>query len=729
MSSNYFDLNVQEIRRPECSYQLKVRWFTTVREVKELLHHVTKYPTVNMQLFHASSSMVLSNKITFRDLGIGHDSNCTLMLSLQYTTSDQSLVQPISNMNLDAPCKDLIRQVRSGFNSSCGPSKTDVLDCTGGVYFLRTNNGSIAAVFKPRDEEQGMPNNPKGHAGDGKVGLREHFRPGRGFVREVAAYVMDYNGFCGVPPTTIVHCEHPAFNYPRRNSLQRTYPKLGSLQKFVRSTDIFEDIGLSLISDFELQKIALLDMRILNCDRNSTNILASRKIGNLHRTRRNSRSESLTSLTEDSNDEYDLDQFLDEEPLIGSRSCDNDLYQLIPIDHGYCFPSKLMIEDIDWVWFDSPQIKKPVHQQIVEYITALDIEELIDSLTSQISIPQESLLLIRIVHYLLVEGVSMGLSLHEIAKIIARTEYGVPAALEKALADSEEIAYRAMELRNSYYCSSVSVSDVSSPRLMGKSTLVCNTTMPNTRKDTSLFSPNQSSSQLFVDGAGDSQGRVNTTTFFSSFQSNDHKFIARTVSESSGSPNSSVPSDYFMQDLDDPHSPSKREQLSLNQYQAESVPTYPLSGVPKPTKRDINEQQPFSTLEVATTEWINFDKQPKFNARDRAFSCYTSEEENDSGGESLACSPSDCSMLDFFKSGMQGMPLACVPRVVSFGAFESPSIYDVSDDKSDRQFMRLKKEKRKLLAKTSEFRDLKLKFAYEGIDKMLHKFRDRAHQS
>jgi len=81
-----------------------------------------------------------------------------------------------------------------------------------------------------------------------------------------------------VPATTIVHCEHDVFNYARKyNGGKGMYPKLGSLQEFVPANDTFEDISPSLVSVLELQKIALLDLRLLNSDRNSSNILAIRK--------------------------------------------------------------------------------------------------------------------------------------------------------------------------------------------------------------------------------------------------------------------------------------------------------------------------------------------------------------------------------------------------------------------------------------------------------------------
>lgn len=346
--------------------------------------------------------------------------------------------------------------------------------------------------------------------------------------------------------------------------------------------------------------------------------------------------------------------------------------------------------------------------------------------TSQISIPQESLFLIRTVHYLLLKGIESGLSLRDIAEMIARTDYGLPSPLEKAIADGEEIAYRAMEARNSFHHSTTSFNDVSSPRLLAQSPLVNNIpkAVPMTRKDTNLTClQGQSRLDLRLDDIDVASSVVHPSiATFSSFQSNDSAFVTRTVSEISSSPNSMGPADYFMQDLEDPSSPLKTICQQPDLHHFAEIDAYPFkkhNEITDTTKTQLQKDVPaFTSLEVPTTELINFDK-PKVSNRDRAFSCYTSEEENDSGGESLACSPSDGSMLDYVKSTLQGMPLASFPRVVSFGAFESPSLYDV-DDKADRHFLRLRKERRKQMAKSEEFRCLKLKFAYEGLDKILH---------
>jgi len=50
-------------------------------------------------------------------------------------------------------------------------------------------------------------------------------------------------------------------------------PKVGSLQSFVKSEGPIENFSPSLFSEDEIHKIAVLDLRILNLDRNTENIL------------------------------------------------------------------------------------------------------------------------------------------------------------------------------------------------------------------------------------------------------------------------------------------------------------------------------------------------------------------------------------------------------------------------------------------------------------------------
>eukprot|EP01038_Epipyxis_sp_PR26KG_P013576 gene13576-18219_t len=363
------------------------------------------------------------------------------------------------------PVKILLQDVRQGLQQGQIPSKTDMLDCTGGVYFMKSVTGGFAGVFKPADEEQGMPNNPKGHAGDGAHGLRPFLKPGYGYMRETAAYLLDEKHFCSVPTTGIVRYGHPSFHY--QGYVKRVFPKIGSVQRYIRASDTFEDISPSLISTFELQKIALLDIRYLNCDRNASNILAIRNSESYtagSRKRRDSRSGSMGSYSTDpQEDEMEFNPFYEDISPRGTY------FELIPIDHGYCFPSKLQISEFDWAWLDCAQISQKVDPEIKKYIESLDIDALLAKLPQhEVVLPAESIFLVKVVHKLLVEGIANGLTLRDIALMIVRVNDDEPSPLEVFLENAEENAYRSFEFHNSR--SNSKTSNVLNDYIHGKST-------------------------------------------------------------------------------------------------------------------------------------------------------------------------------------------------------------------------------------------------------------------
>lgn len=65
------------------------------------------------------------------------------------------------------------------------------------------------------------------------------------------------------------------------NCLNENYDKfmkIGSLQQFVKSKGPIENFSCNLFEKDEIHKIAVLDLRILNLDRNECNILVQQKI-------------------------------------------------------------------------------------------------------------------------------------------------------------------------------------------------------------------------------------------------------------------------------------------------------------------------------------------------------------------------------------------------------------------------------------------------------------------
>lgn len=423
--------------------RLVCRWYSTIRDIKQQINSITKQPHSRLHLFHSSRPYELTNSTTLHDLGI-EGAGYSMKLAVDYEIDQKFTLEVASGLLLDEDCRDMLQEVRIGLDRNRIPGKTDVLDSTGGVYFMRSHSGAKAAVFKPRDEEQGMEGNAKGYTSPaGQVGLRPYFKPGYGCLREVAAYLFDVDNFCSVPCTTLVHCEHPVFNYPRgrMGGKVKLFPKLGSLQKFIHG-ESFEDIGASKLSDLEVQKIALFDLRVLNGDRNANNILAVRKLPSAPATRRNSDAglpEDLLHLTDDEFDPYDTHL-----NVLGGID-----FQLIPIDHGYAFPPKLTIYDYDWTWLNYPQIGREVVPEIREYMDGLDIDGVLNTLRENVpEISEDTLFLLRVSHLLIKEGIAAGLNLKDIASLVARLDEDEPSKLEQALRTAEDNATSNMLVRS-----------------------------------------------------------------------------------------------------------------------------------------------------------------------------------------------------------------------------------------------------------------------------------------
>lgn len=93
-----------------------------------------------------------------------------------------------------------IAEVEKGFSKGYCPKLTD--DGTSGCYMLRGKDRKPVAVFKPIDEEQFAPNNPRDFRGPfGSHTFRPGVISGESTTREIAAYLLDHGNFSGVPMT------------------------------------------------------------------------------------------------------------------------------------------------------------------------------------------------------------------------------------------------------------------------------------------------------------------------------------------------------------------------------------------------------------------------------------------------------------------------------------------------------------------------------------------------
>jgi Phosphatidylinositol 3- and 4-kinase len=332
---------------------ISVRSWSTIKDVKGVVQQVIQVPPGAQRLYFGpllTSGGELPNHRTLHDAGI-YRSGETLLLDIKQSVSSDSSSAfnstyalrsaqgndvCISSSMMDSTprrLRSMVQDARRGFAVGLKPEL--VLDGSGGTYFLHDVRKNKIAVFKPADEEPYAENNPRGYLCQPgqKMSLREGIAPGEACIREVAAYLLDHDGFSGVPMTTLAEARHPALNTngarlkvseggasigshsiaPNSPVKSASVRKAGSFQEFVRSDCTMDDLSPSMIGAEEVHKIAILDIRIMNADRNAANLLCRRR--------------------------------------------EDDSIELVPIDHGYCLRSVCDSSWMDWCWLDWPQLK------------------------------------------------------------------------------------------------------------------------------------------------------------------------------------------------------------------------------------------------------------------------------------------------------------------------------------------------------------------------------------
>lgn len=278
---------------------------------------------------------------------------------------------------------------------------------TGGSYFLSNASGRNVAVFKPQDEEPGAVFNPRGHSGSGDAAgsaLRRGVRPGEGALREVAAFLLDRAHFAGVPPTALVSCQPQTLDAAvaaaggppaAADGALAVGVKVGSLQQFVHADSDCEDRGPAPFPVQEVHKIAQLDLRLANTDRNGGNILA--------------------------------------------RCKTDGSWQLIPIDHGYTLPSTFA--DVSFEWLYWPQARAPFSAATRAYIAGLSSEADLATLAAHhLRLSPESERVFKASTMLLQKGAARGLSPYAIGLIMCREEETVRSPMEGIHANALQLA-------------------------------------------------------------------------------------------------------------------------------------------------------------------------------------------------------------------------------------------------------------------------------------------------
>ena len=240
---------------------------------------------------------------------------------------------------------------------------------------MQTGQGHSIAVAKPVDEEPLAYNNPKGSGSGlmvGQPGLKRSIRVGESGIREVAAYLLDHQGFSSVPPTALVRISHVPFHGNDGEAV-------ASLQRYVGHDFDAGELGPGSFTVGSVHRIGILDVRMLNLDRHAGNM------------------------------------------LVKNESCYNGVgaAELVPIDHGLCLPECL--DDPYFEWLNWPQASVPFTDAELQYISDLDPFKDAELLRTELGSIQESSIRVLIVCTMfLKQAAASGLCLAEIGEKMTR---------------------------------------------------------------------------------------------------------------------------------------------------------------------------------------------------------------------------------------------------------------------------------------------------------------------
>jgi len=239
----------------------------------------------------------------------------------------------------------------------------------GGTYFVIEKNGQKFAVYKPSNEEAGCINNPKKNGNSSFPGIK----PGEGYLREVAVYMLDHEHRAKVPFTQIV----------------KEGENFGSLQKFLENDGSMADYGNSGIMVENVHNIAQLDIRIMNNDRNEENLLIVKS---------------------------------------------DDGTEIFPIDHAYSLPSTL--GEANFYWLNWKQAKQPNSELMSEYIKNINIEN-DSKVLRKIGISEESVKVMKLATMVLKRGAQVGWNFFQIGSYLVRPSRNEFSKLEFIVMEAE----------------------------------------------------------------------------------------------------------------------------------------------------------------------------------------------------------------------------------------------------------------------------------------------------
>jgi hypothetical protein len=320
--------------------------------------------------------------------------------------------------------KNIVKNITLGMNRRLNPIR--ISDGVCGSYYLLNQYKNKEAIFKPKHEELFAPLNPKGFIDN--LGTEVHMsgvRSGEMYLREAAAYLMDERGIFDVPETFLGVIQHPFFknSHKKRDimSISHYIPDLlmgdstsieliqensndhfnrmnlkitnktarvGSIQKKIKNCRTISNISIEKISAFEIQKIALLDMRMLNTERNEENILYKKH---------------------------------------------KKILKLIPVDNGKSLGRMLKIMKSDLIWTSYPQIHLPLDPRLVKYVKELKPKLTTQKLSKRLGLDLETLNLVRKSEMFLKMCVEKKMTIFEMSELFYRKNINEKSSLEKII--------------------------------------------------------------------------------------------------------------------------------------------------------------------------------------------------------------------------------------------------------------------------------------------------------
>lgn len=368
-----------------CRKEFPIISFMQVSKLKGIIYKMTGIPVSDQRLY--KGHVELSNSRILEDYGLFEHDRKSIPIILEYKRMSGYFLRAVPGASFSKKMAETILSVNHGLRKNLAPQLT--WDGTGGTYLMKDACKKFRGVFKPIDEEPFAPMNPRLMTGKlNSKGIRNGILSGQSAFREIAAFLLDHKNFSSVPETVLVESQHPTYKYDTQDNIM---PKKGSFQQFVDNKGSIEDFSVKLFDILEVQKIAILDMRILNMDRNVANIIVTPEM------------------------------------------------ELIPIDHGLSIPETMDISEFDLCWMDFPQCKELIDEKCLNYISTLDPLKDITFLRDTMEFSDTALMNIRVSGILLKKGAQAGLTLAQIGSILYRKEYEqTPSLIEQVIKKSIE---------------------------------------------------------------------------------------------------------------------------------------------------------------------------------------------------------------------------------------------------------------------------------------------------